>query len=89
MGAPLAEDVVQVPLSHDHELVETLVLQTLNEPLKMGPQIWREGRVSLDLRPADDGAMTNSGSPRGRAHLSTTGRFRTHRPVHKKGAYDL
>lgn len=39
VGAPLAADVVEVPLSHNHKFVETLVLQTLNETLNVCPQV--------------------------------------------------
>ena len=52
-GAPLAADVVEVPLGYDHKFIETLMFQALNETLNVCPQVGREGRVSLDLRPAD------------------------------------
>ena len=40
MNTPFAADVVQMPLSHDHEFVETFVFQALDESLHVRSQVW-------------------------------------------------
>lgn len=39
MEPPFPVDVVQVPFGHDHELVEAFLLQALDEPLDVRPQV--------------------------------------------------
>ncbi len=39
MQPPFPVDVVEVPFSHDHELVEAFLLQALDEPFHVRPQV--------------------------------------------------
>jgi hypothetical protein len=39
MQTPFPVDVVQVPFGHDHELVEAFLLQRLDEPFDVSPQV--------------------------------------------------